>query len=71
MLVLTRSIGERLIIGDGEICLHVSRLEEIKSDFEWMLPGIFPYTGRKFFSELLQKRNPNLQLRSKKTKNNW
>lgn len=23
MLVLTRSIGERLIIGDGEICLHV------------------------------------------------
>lgn len=23
MLVLTRSIGERLIIGNGEVCLHV------------------------------------------------
>ena len=23
MLVLTRAVGERLIIGDGEICLHV------------------------------------------------
>ncbi len=23
MLVLTRTIGERLIIGNGEICLHV------------------------------------------------
>lgn len=23
MLVLTRSIGERLIIGNGEVCVHV------------------------------------------------
>jgi carbon storage regulator len=67
MLVLTRAIGERLVIGNGEVCIHVLEIRGNQVRIGIDAPRHIPVHREEVYRRIINKENLDVKVEEEET----